>query len=163
MELLGVLSDSHDETARLRAAAAILRDRGAATVIHCGDITSPESVAMLAGLPVHWVFGNCDWDHSALRGAMIEHGHICHGRQGGVIERAGRSIVFTHGDDPALVARLLGAGAHDLILHGHTHRREERRVGAAKLLNPGALRHADPPGFALVTLPSLHVQWFDLP
>ncbi|NOZ94230.1 MAG: metallophosphoesterase family protein [Acidobacteria bacterium] len=162
MELLGVLSDSHDELARLRAAANILRDRGVTTVIHCGDITSPESVALLAGLPVQWVFGNCDWSQAALRRAMLLHGHMCHGRHG-TLKRAGRSIAFTHGDDPVLLTRFLESGGHDLVLHGHTHRREERRVGAAKLLNPGALRHADPPGFALVTLPSLHVQWFDLP
>ncbi len=162
MELLGVLSDSHDDLDRVCRTVAILKERAVSTVIHCGDITSPETVALLAGLKVHWVFGNCDSNRSALRSAMLRHGHVCHGRHGHV-ERAGRSIAFTHGDDYGLLTRLLNTGGHDLVLHGHTHLREERSVGATKLLNPGALRHADPPGFALVSLPSLEVEWIELP
>ena len=161
MELLGVLSDTHDEAVRVRRAATILRGRGVGTIVHCGDITSPETVVLLAGLQVHWVFGNCDWDRPALRGAMLRHGHVCHGRHG-VIERAGLSIAFTHGDDLGLLRRLLGRGGHDLVLHGHTHRREERSVGATRLFNPGAMAYAETPGFALVSLPSLEVEWIGL-
>ena len=161
MELLGVLSDTHDHLDRVRRAAAILRERHVTTVVHCGDITSTEVVAALTGLPVHWVFGNCDWTHHALRSAMLRHGHLCHGRHG-TIERAGRSIAFTHGDDPALLARLVESGAHHLVLHGHTHLRQRRLAGATTVLNPGALRYADPPGFAIVTLPDLDAEWIDL-
>jgi len=161
MELLGVLSDSHDQVERVRRAASIFRGRAVTTIVHCGDITTAGTVAALSGLPVHWVFGNCDWSRSALRTAMLHHGHLCHGRRG-AIERAGLSIAFTHGDDAGILSGLVESGSHHLVLHGHTHLRELRRAGATTVLNPGALHHADPPGCAIVRLPSLAVEWIDL-
>ncbi len=161
MELVAVLSDSHDNLGAMRRAARLLEARGVSTVIHCGDITSPSTVEELGGFEVHWVFGNCDVDRGGLAAAMARHGHVCHGIQG-VLEKDGLSLAFTHGDRPALLRELVASGEHRIVLHGHTHLRDRSILDGTLVLCPGALAHADPPGFAILTLPGLEVEWVEI-
>ena len=63
---IGIISDTHDQVARTRAAVHRLADSGARALIHCGDITIPDVVYELAPLPSHFVFGNCDFDLAEL-------------------------------------------------------------------------------------------------
>ncbi len=55
------------------------------------------------------------------------------------------------------------ASPHDLVLHGHTHLRRDENLAGTRILCPGALAHASPTGFAVLTLPDLSVEWIDLP
>jgi len=135
-------------------------ERGAELVIHCGDITSPDVVRAFHGLEVHWVFGNCDVSRGPLELAMTRADHNCHGLQG-ELELDGRRLAFTHGDRPQLVKALL-AERPDLVLVGHTHIRRDEPVDGVRVLCPGAIYRANPPGFALLTLPELSVEWIDL-
>jgi len=161
MKRLAVLSDSHDDLGAVRRARRLLEARGVGTVIHCGDITSPGTVSELGGLDVHWVFGNCDLHRGGLAAAMEREGHTCHGTHG-VLELEGVSLAFTHGDRPELLRELLDSGDHRAVLHGHTHLRERSTPDGILLLCPGALAHAEPPGFAILTLPGLRVEWVEV-
>src|SRR4051794_6847804 len=57
---LGILSDTHNELERTHRAVQRLRAEGAEALIHCGDLSSPAIVALLAGLPSWFVLGNHD-------------------------------------------------------------------------------------------------------
>ena len=67
---IGVLSDTHDRHDMVAAALKLLREHDPEVILHCGDITSCETVGLFEGDPVRFVFGNCDGDHRYL-GAVI--------------------------------------------------------------------------------------------
>lgn len=158
---LAVISDSHNEIARLENAAALMKGAGVKTVVHCGDITSRKAVAALGAFDAHWVLGNCDWDETNLREAMQRWGHTCHGLQG-TLEVEGVSLAFTHGHRFELLRALTLGGGFDLVMHGHTHVRRDERENGTRILCPGALHHASPPGFVLLGLPGLEIEWVDV-
>jgi len=149
--LLGILSDSHDNAASMKAGIDLLRQRGAAYVIHCGDVVSAHMLDYLAGIPAAFVFGNCDWDRAALQRYAEQVGVQCFGKAGQV-ELAGRRIAFTHGDDPKLRQRILADDRPDYLLSGHTHVRADVRHGPTRLINPGALQRATEKTVALLDL-----------
>ena len=65
--LLGVVSDTHGDMERTRAAVTMLESLEVGVVLHCGDIGSPEIIPLFERWPTHFVFGNCDYDREALR------------------------------------------------------------------------------------------------
>lgn len=137
---IGILSDTHDQAARARSAVALLLAAGAEALIHCGDVTTPDVVEEVVGVPAYFVFGNCDYDLDALRLAMRRTGATCLER-GGLIELGGRRVAVLHGDSPRDYARL-AAEAPDYLFSGHTHLRRDVREGATRHINPGALYRA---------------------
>jgi uncharacterized protein len=149
---IGVVSDTHSRHARVSRVLAELRDRGVTTVLHCGDIEDPETVLLFRGLTAHFVFGNCDWDKTALRAAMAEAGAILH-EHFGHVEIEGRKIAFLHGDDKRMMHDVEQSGAYDFLFYGHTHQPEEHRTGPTRVVNPGALHRANPKRFIVLDLP----------
>jgi len=154
--LIGVLSDTHDQTARAKAAVSLLASRGAELLIHCGDLTSPGIVYECSLLPAYFVFGNCDHDHAVLREAIGHVGGHCLER-GGEIALAGRRLCVTHGDSEAEVRRLL-ALEPDYLLTGHTHRQADVRRGRTRCINPGALHRASTWTVMLLNLACDHAE-----
>lgn len=139
---LGILSDTHDELARTRAAVRILLDAGAEALVHCGDLCRPPVVEALAGLPAWFVFGNHDADEvPALAKAAADAGVVCLG-WGGVVELAGRRLGVAHGHLTADVRRVLSSGP-EVLLCGHSHVAADAIVGGVRRINPGALHRAD--------------------
>ncbi len=159
--LIGVLSDSHGQLERLAEAAELFNSRGVETLIHCGDITTPEVVEALGNFEVHWVFGNCDWDEDPLRAAMSRHGHTCHGVRG-ELDVVGRRLGFTHGHRYELFQTMVTSGEYDVVFHGHTHIRRDEVEHGTRVICPGALHHAEPPGCLVLTVPELKAEWVDL-
>jgi putative phosphoesterase len=137
---IGILSDTHDQVGRTELAVCRLIDVGAEALVHCGDLTGPEIVYELAGLPSYYVFGNNDFDEDCLRRAMNATGGTCLG-YGGEIMLAGRRIAVTHGDSSRELRRLSGSDP-DYLLFGHAHVVSDARVGRTRFINPGALHRA---------------------
>lgn len=158
---VGILSDTHSEIRRLGLFASMMAERGVRTLIHCGDITSPQAVDALRNFEVHWVFGNCDWEREALEAAMERCGHRCHGIHGEV-EISGRVLAFTHGDFPGMLETLVAAPRVDLVIHGHTHEARDVHIRGKRVLCPGALSRAFPPTVVLLRLPTLKVEFLEI-
>jgi hypothetical protein len=153
--LLGILSDTHGNVPRTQQAVRMFQSLGVQQVIHCGDIGTPEIVALLAPWPAHFVFGNVDTP-GLLQKAIREAGGICHGYFGGLDVETKR-VAFLHGDDSRLLEKVIVEGGWDLVCHGHTHAAEQHRVGKTTVLNPGALHRTAHPSVAIVGLPSLEI------
>ncbi|HEV8604704.1 MAG TPA: YfcE family phosphodiesterase [Tepidisphaeraceae bacterium] len=147
--IIGILSDTHDRTDAMAAAVQLLQARGAEYFIHCGDVGSTAVLDSLAGLKGAFVWGNCDWDRTGLQRYAQVIGIDCFGAFG-ELEVDGRRIAVHHGDDPKLKQRLLSEQRHDYLLQGHTHVRQDVRVGKIRLINPGALHRANPKTVALL-------------
>jgi putative phosphoesterase len=150
---VGILSDSHGRAATVRQALADLAQRGVSVVLHCGDIDDAATVALFAGWEAHFVFGNCDLDRAALRGAMKAANVALHEPHGN-LELEGVNLAFVHGDDKKLLRALEQAGAYDYLFYGHTHVAAEHRTGRTRVINPGALHRARPKTFAVLDLAS---------
>jgi putative phosphoesterase len=138
--LIGILSDTHDQVARTKAAVKLLVDSGAEALIHCGDITIPEVVYELAPLPSYFVFGNCDEELDRLRRAITAIAGTCLER-GSLIELGGGRLAVTHGDSRRELERL-ESQEPDYLFSGHTHLALDERRGPTRYINPGALHRA---------------------
>jgi len=139
--ILGILSDTHDRIDAMAAGLAALRDAGAEYYLHCGDIGSERAIDHLAGLPAAFVWGNTDWDRMPLARYAESIGVQCFGNFG-ELEFDGKHVALLHGDDARLKQRILAEQRHDYLFHGHTHVREDTRVGRIRVVNPGALHRA---------------------
>jgi len=135
---LGIISDSHDRSEWVEVALAEFRRQGAHRLIHCGDITSPKTIALFAGWDVDFVLGNCDWDPVALESAMSRIGARLH-KPFGELDLDGRSVAWLHSDDARLFHSLEHADHYDYLFYGHSHVAEQHRTGRTLVVNAGAL------------------------
>ena len=67
---LGILSDTHNHTQNLKRAISLFRSRGIYTLIHCGDMTSPNTAELLTDFRVIAVTGNMDMNTGRLEGIL---------------------------------------------------------------------------------------------
>lgn len=140
---IGILSDSHDRHDNVSLALRLLRDLGAELLLHCGDITSVETIQLFEGEDVHFVFGNCDYDTRLLRGAIADVGAKVY-EPFGSLELEGRKIAWIHSHDQKLFRKLEHGGEYDFLFYGHTHEAEQHVTGSTTVINPGALHRAVP-------------------
>lgn len=159
--LIGILSDTHDRTETMAAAVQLLQARGAEYFIHCGDVGSPAVLDYLAGHKACFVWGNCDWDRIGLQRYAKSIEIDCFGAFG-ELELDGRKLAVIHGDDPALKRRLLSEQKHDYLLQGHTHVKQDARIGKMRLINPGALHRANPKTVALLDTASDLLEFLEI-
>ena len=151
--LLGVVSDTHGDIERTRAAVRMLESLEVEMVLHCGDIGSPEIVGLFRRWPTHFVFGNCDHDRGPLRGSNRGGGQTCH-QLFGSLEFESLQIAFMHGDDSRRCASSAASNRWRLLCYGHTHVARQEWQGKTLVLNPGAVHRANPHSIAMVELPS---------
>lgn len=149
---LGLLSDTHGHLVRCTQALQLLKAAGAEQLIHCGDLGSEEIITLLFeqqenGLPVCAVPGNLDeWDPGLI---------IYANKLGLPLPRLqrrifdGLHIAVFHGHDPKTLERLLADPELDLLFTGHTHVAADETCGRLRIINPGAVYRAKPPGVSV--------------
>ena len=137
---VGVLSDIHDHLDNLDRALAAFRSRGVETLFFLGDFCSPIPARVLGGYTgrVHCVFGNGDGDRFAVRNSVDDgpSSLILHG-EWAELEIDRRSVALTH--YPFYGRALARTGDYDAVFNGHTHRRQEERLGDTLWVNPGEI------------------------
>jgi putative phosphoesterase len=148
---IAVISDTHNRVDSVRSALAIMTEREAELIIHCGDIQDGDTVRLFPA-HTHFVYGNCD-DRGDIQRAVADIGATLHGAWG-QLELAGKSLAFVHGDDRLMLHDLEHADAFDFLFHGHTHIAKEHRTGKTRVINPGALQRVAVRTFLLLDLPS---------
>lgn len=159
---IGILSDTHDRVDATIAALAALRQRNVAVHLHCGDIGSERILDHFAGLNAHFVTGNTDWDRQGLIRYGQAIGLSGHHPMADLTFDA-RRFAILHGDDHRLLKQLLAGQEYDYLLHGHTHVRDDRRVGRTHLINPGALHRAVPRTVAVLDTETDQVEFLLIP
>lgn len=132
---IGVMSDSHDHLPNLDKAVGLFNAEGVGHVIHAGDFVAPFAVARLEGLRarVTGVFGNNDGERLLVARRFEKIGEVYPVMAR--LELGGRRIAVVHEDFP--VEGLAHSGLYDVVIYGHTHQVEVRRVGGTLVLNPG--------------------------
>lgn len=136
---IGLLSDTHNNKDDLAEALKILDRESVRLVIFCGDVVDPALVPFFAGLELHLVEGNIDHDPEGLRRAIARLGN---GSTFGLEYTTtidGRRIAALHGHLTDRLNEVIHSGLYDYVIHGHSHRRRDERIGATRVINPGAL------------------------
>lgn len=161
--LLAILSDTHDNAVNTLAALALLKSHQPAAWLHAGDLVAPTMLEHFAGLePFHFVFGNNEYDHAALRSKAAALNLQCHGEFAD-LRLGGKRVGLLHGHDSRLFSRLAGSGEYDYLIHGHTHVREDARLGKTRIINPGALHRARVKSVALLDVAKDELRFVELP
>ena len=161
MSKLGIISDTHGRLNETVRAVQLFREQDVQTIIHCGDIGESAVVKAFQGTATHFVLGNMDNDGELLRLAVEETGNHFYGWFGS-IELSGRRIAFLHGHDAKKLEQELESSNWDLLCYGHTHVASVQTYGSTLLLNPGAFTKVSRPTVAVVALPDLTVERFEL-
>jgi putative phosphoesterase len=132
---IGVVSDTHDNARNVARIVEILNRAGVDRVVHTGDITRAATLDRLAGLeaPLFGVYGNNDVLREELDEASERNGFVL-AEPPFEMHWAERRILIVH--DPR-EAEGVSEGEHDLVLHGHTHRRIVTRSEHRLTFNPG--------------------------
>lgn len=131
--LIGILSDTHDDMAAIKKAVDIFNAENVLCVIHAGDLTSPFTFEIFSELRcgLRGIFGNNDGDRLLLR--EKSGGNLS--PQPVIMTLGEKKIVVVH--EPDLVDALAESGRFDLVIYGHTHRPEIRKVRNTLVVNPG--------------------------
>jgi putative phosphoesterase len=140
-----IVSDSHDRADALAVAVREAAARGAAAVIHCGDLIGTHTVraAMGVGLPMHLIHGNNLGDPTALaRLARDSGGQLQYHGVDARLELGTRRIFVVH--YPEYGYAMACTGDWDLVCCGHSHKAGVEQVrnvkgGETSLVNPGTV------------------------
>jgi len=152
---VAALYDIHGNVPALEAALAEVEREGVDTVVFGGDLTwGPEPVEVLArvraGPGARFVRGNCDrepdeWERSQLSEAdlaflqalpeTVELDGVlyCHATPHSDLE------VVTPATPDEELAKLLEGVEQRIVVAGHTHMQQDRRIGAIRFVNAGSV------------------------
>tara|TARA_A100001011_G_scaffold163594_1_gene172157 strand:+ start:1379 stop:1870 length:492 start_codon:yes stop_codon:yes gene_type:complete len=134
---IGVVSDTHNNLKNINLIVSLFNQRKLCLVIHTGDITNASSLDKFSNLncKLYGVYGNNDRNEKGLKEVIskynfkiLEPPHE--------ISINDRKIAIFHEPDP--INKFISTNKDiDIILHGHTHRFREERIGRSLIFNPG--------------------------
>ena len=165
--IIGIMSDTHGHVDRARRAATLLSSRGVQAVIHCGDIGSEAVLIELVDVlhptrvPVYAVLGNVDHYDDDISAFPESAGVTMMGKLGS-IELGGKQIAMCHGDDAFRLRSTITSGTYNYVFTGHTHERDDTRVGSSRVINPGAVYRTSRPSIAILDLAKDDLTYIDL-
>jgi uncharacterized protein len=136
---IGIVSDSHNHLTNLQTALAVFRKEQITTLIHCGDLTYPETAAALGEFRVLHTIGNGDAASGEIRRVLNGLNPLNFSGMVYTGEIEGVPIAIAHGHLAGKVDELLTSGLYRFVFYGHTHRHEDQAFGSTRLINPGAL------------------------
>lgn len=136
---VAIISDTHDNIPNLEKFLDWANKNDMAMIVHCGDISSVATVALMAEKffgQINLVFGNAS-DRDGINSMSIKLNNVkVHGDQGEIFT-AGKKIAFCHKPEEAKI--LAAGGQHQIVFYGHTHKPWIESVGNCQLVNPGTL------------------------
>lgn len=139
MSKIAIISDSHDNPARIDQMLEKLKKENIKTIIHCGDVCSSRVLDYLSiNFPgeIYLSLGNVDADHELYNQRhSLENIKIF--PKFGEMKIDNLNIAFVHFPDRA--KELANTGKYDFVFHGHTHKPWEEEIGNCKIINPGTL------------------------
>ncbi len=134
---IGIISDTHDHKPVIEKALAVFVGSKVDFIIHAGDHVAPTSMEPFqkAAIPMYGVKGNNDGEVYGLkmRYASMKSAEFHSSPYDFVFN--GFKVALMH--EPFALDALLESSKFDLIVYGHTHRKDIRRNGQCILINPG--------------------------
>lgn len=135
---VGIISDTHDHIGNLQKALQSLRAQDVNTILHCGDVCSPQVVHFMRDFDVWIAQGNTDY-YFSLTDTIVETFGKARWAWLHRLTFNGCSLAMLHGDNEEVLNSLIMSGEYAYVLHGHTHRKRDDRIGRTRVINPGSL------------------------
>ena len=131
--LIGIIADTHDNLIYTRKAIELFNKRKVEHVIHAGDYTSPFTLKLFKELNCKYdgVFGNNDGDKLLLLEKSEGNIH----NQPYIFTLNNKKIIVMH--EHHVIDALADSGHFDLVIYGHTHKPDVRKVKHTLIVNPG--------------------------
>ncbi len=131
---VALMTDSHDNLAKLHEAVQWCNGNQIDYVLHAGDLVAPFVNKALKNLnvPFTLVFGNNDGERIGLKNMFKD--RIFDPPYELTLD--GKKVVMLH--DPIVLDALIQSNRYDLILYGHTHDIDIRKQKPL-VVNPGEL------------------------
>jgi putative phosphoesterase len=136
--LIGIISDTHDNLIKIREAVNKLNELNVELVLHAGDFVSPFTIKEFQKLKSRMitVFGNNDGDKNLLTQKLIQINAIVN-NYFAILNLDGLKAFLTHGSDERAIDDIIKANLFDLLIRGHTHKKEVKKEGKTLIINPG--------------------------
>ena len=133
---IGLISDTHDNIQNIQKTTSLFNDRRVSFVIHAGDIVSPETVEAFTGVKLIGILGNNDLKVEELTNAFDKIGGQLKGE---FCEMEQDDLIFAiyHGTNLRRKESLIQSGRYDVVVCGHTHKVQNKKVGKTLVVNPG--------------------------
>jgi len=131
--LIGIIADTHDNLIYTRKAIELFNKRKVEHVIHAGDYTSPFTLKLFKELNCKYdgVFGNNDGDKLLLLERSEGNIH----NQPYIFTLNNKKIIVMH--EHHVIDALADSGHFELVIYGHTHKPDVRKVKYTLIVNPG--------------------------
>ena len=135
--ILGVVSDTHNRLSNVEKIIDIFNEKKVDKVIHTGDITQAKTLSRFSRLncPLIGVYGNNDLEEKGLKDIARQHGFNFHSPPF-LLKISHKNIAIFH-EPEDLENFLQKEPSIQLIIHGHTHRYRNEKIGKVKVINPG--------------------------
>jgi len=132
---IGIISDTHDNLPQIKKAVTFFNQKKVELVLHAGDFVSPFTALELKNLncPFTGIFGNNDGDKLYLREKFENIGKLFPAPYVAKIDN--KNVIMLHKEK--LTDPLLENQKYDVIIYGHTHRVDLRKIGKTIIINPG--------------------------
>ncbi|MCD6080682.1 MAG: metallophosphoesterase [Candidatus Omnitrophica bacterium] len=126
---IGLLSDTHDNLPKIAKAVEFFNKNRVELVIHAGDFVAPFSILSFEKLNCEWigVLGNNDGEKEGL--IKKSKNRIKQGPISLVLDN--KKLIVIHD-----IENYDNEHA-DIIIFGHTHKPEVKKIGGRLLINPG--------------------------
>ena len=135
--ILGVVSDTHNHLSNVEKIIDIFNEKNVGKVIHTGDITQAKTLSRFSRLncPLIGVYGNNDLEEKGLKDIAIQNGFNFRNPPF-LLKVSNKKIAIFH--EPEDIENFLKKEPSiQLIVHGHTHRYRNEKIGDVKIINPG--------------------------
>jgi putative phosphoesterase len=141
----GIISDTHDDLLCLKSAIEIFNDSKVSYVIHAGDYVFPGVVKEFRHLngKLIGVLGNNDGEKLGLLRNFQDIGGELHDEFCD-IKLDHFNIAVYHGTDSKMTEAIISSQLYNLVIHGHTHKKRDDKIGDALVLNPGCAHREFP-------------------
>ena len=162
--LIGLMSDTHNNRPGVRYALDIFAALGIDVILHAGDLISAQLLEEFTDFSLFLSFGNGDDPLIiASKAGSVSEKIVCDEMLD--LRLAGKRIFLIHGDYRTEQEKRIESGDYDYVIHGHTHRFRDERIGSTRVINPGALggRYIGERSFATLDLVRNELQRYFVP
>ena len=135
--ILGVVGDTHNQLSNVEKIIDIFNEKNVSKVIHTGDITQAKTLDRFSRLscPLIGVYGNNDLEEKGLKDTAKQNGFNFR-HPPFLIKVSNKKIAIFHEPDNIENFLKKDPSIH-LVVHGHTHRYRNEKIGDVKIINPG--------------------------
>ena len=132
---IGIISDTHDNLPQIKKAVEVFNREKVDLVLHAGDFVSPFTALEFKALncPFTGIFGNNDGDKLYLQEKFKVIGEIYPAPY--IVKINNKNVIMLHKEK--LIDALAESQKYDVIIYGHTHRSDLRKIGKTLIINPG--------------------------